>query len=385
MAWRGRLVFLIAGAMVVVGACSSPPQVQNSYGYVGREVQMPGLTNITAVTVGDKHACAVRTNQTALCWGANRNGEFGNGLTNQTYTLVPSGVQSLSGVVSLSTGLDHTCAVVSGGAVKCWGANGRGQLGGPLSNPELTPKANGVTGALSVAAGGHFTCALMGDGTVECWGANDVGQLGNPLVSGDSSSPVQVADITDATALAVGTWSACAIRTGGAVSCWGYEGSNGLLGDGGMWDPSSFTAKPVDVSGLVDATSVSIRSTPDIDDGNSCASLKDGSVWCWGRPILGNGTPNGSPIPVQVSGLADATSVSGGTVPCALRANLNVDCWGDDTVHGYLGDGKTTPVYAPIAVHHVIITTSLSTGTNSNQTCAVNAAKLVMCWGITDY
>jgi hypothetical protein len=60
-----------------------------------------------------------------------------------------------------------------------------------------------------------------------------------------------------------------------------------------------------------------------------------------------------------------------------------VYCWGDDTVNGYLGDGKTTPQYTPIAVHHLILSTSLSTGTNSNESCAVDVPGLVMCWGIT--
>ena len=311
-AWRGRLILLIAGAMVLGGACSSPPEVQNAAGFVGREVQMPGLTGVAAVTTGDRHACALRTDGTALCWGANRNGEFGNGHTGvQSYTLSPWQVTNLSGAVSLSTGLDHTCAVVSNnGAVKCWGANGSGQLGDGSTSPSLIPKANGLTNAASVAAGGHFTCALMKDGHVDCWGANDVGQLGNDQYPGGSLSPVEVVGIADATAITVGTWSACAIRAGGSVSCWGYEGAFGLLGDGGTWAAGSFSPDPVAVSGVTNAVSVSIRSTPDIDDGNSCASLQNGTVWCWGRRILGDGTNNDSPTPVQVSGLTDALSVS---------------------------------------------------------------------------
>jgi alpha-tubulin suppressor-like RCC1 family protein len=380
MAWRKRIVLVVVGAVAMSAACTPTPPDP----YVGREQVMYGFTNVTAVTTGQRHSCALRTNGTVWCWGSNRAGEFGNGQTGiQTYTLTPNPVTGLTNAIAVSTGVDHTCAVLSGGTAECWGANARGQLGdGNAPTSALTPTAvSGLTNVTAIAAGGQFTCALIGDGHVSCWGANNDGQLGIGNTT-DSSTPTTVDGITDATAIAVGTWSACAIRAGGAVSCWGYAGTYGILGDGATTGTGTFSTDPVSVSGLTGATSVAIlsRSTP--DDGMACASLGDHTVWCWGEHILGDGTSNDSPTPVQVSGITTALAVSGGSVPCALLPNGVVDCWGDDTQYGYLGDGKMVPSYVPIPVHHLLMAIGLSTGTGSGQTCAADANGRIMCWGI---
>ncbi len=240
---------------------------------------------------------------------------------------------------------------------------------------------------MAVAAGGHDTCALLDDGHVSCWGANTVGQLGNGSTD-DNSTPTLVDGIDDATAISVGTWTACAVRASGSVACWGYEGFFGLLGDG-TTGIDTFSSVPVAVSGLTAVTSVAVLSRSNIDDGSVCASRDDGTVWCWGKRILGNGTNDDSPIPVQVTGLHDAVSVSGSSVPCALRATGLVECWGDNTVNGLLGDGKRVTSYTPVEVDHIanygnpLGAIALSTGTNTGQTCAVIEDRTVNCWGIT--
>ncbi len=142
------------------------------------------------------------------------------------------------------------------------------------------------------------------------------------------------------------------------------------------------------VSGLTAVTSVAVLSRSNIDDGSVSASRDDGTVWCWGKRILGNGTNDDSPIPVQVTGLHDAVSVSGSSVPCALRATGLVECWGEATAYGLLGDGKRVTSYTPVEVDHIAnldapAAIALSTGTNTGQTCAVIEDRTVMCWGIT--
>ena len=77
-------------------------------------------------------------------------------------------------------GSEHTCAVVVAGGVKCWGANASGQLGDGTNEKRNTPvNVLGVSGGvIAIAAGSEHTCALTTGGAMGCWGANSSGQLG---------------------------------------------------------------------------------------------------------------------------------------------------------------------------------------------------------------
>src|SRR5262245_40446583 len=106
-------------------------------------------------------------------------------------------------VVRLSAGSAHTCQVNEDGTVRCWGANDAGQLGngttntGPTTLPALV---SNLTGAIAISVAGRHSCALLVGGTVKCWGANFFGQLGNGTTS-PSSIPVLVSGLTNAVAI----------------------------------------------------------------------------------------------------------------------------------------------------------------------------------------
>lgn len=106
--------------------------------YAGKKID--GLDNVQELAAGGDHFCARRQNGTALCWGANSHGQVGDG-TNGNNRLAPVEVDTLAGASHIGAGARHTCAVIAGGAVVCWGDNDEGQLGTGDTNLSNIPIA----------------------------------------------------------------------------------------------------------------------------------------------------------------------------------------------------------------------------------------------------
>ena len=161
-----------------------------------------GLGGVTSITVGAVHTCATLADGTVACWGLNRQGELGDGTTVTTSGIVA--VTGLADVLGIASGGSpdegygrlrhgHTCAILGGRGLACWGANAYGQVGnGTVANALVPETVAGVAGATAVAAGFDHSCAVLGDGSALCWGAGTYGQLGNGT-SADSLTPLQVA------------------------------------------------------------------------------------------------------------------------------------------------------------------------------------------------
>jgi len=156
------------------------------------------------ITTGGSHTCAAAgglysPSHALYCWGANTNGQLGDGTTTDRTTPVLVGGANWRAFGTASAGRSHTCAMgrtssgSSTGDVYCWGSNGSGQLGDGTVTKRTNPVL--VTGGfsfLSVSAGGNHTCGVTAEG-VYCWGSNSAGQLGNGG-TGDSNVPVKVAN-----------------------------------------------------------------------------------------------------------------------------------------------------------------------------------------------
>jgi alpha-tubulin suppressor-like RCC1 family protein len=130
---------------------------------------MQPLSGIGAIAAGGFHTCALLTTGAVECWGWNGYGQLGDGTTHNRVLPVP--VSDIGSVIKLAAGYGHTCALLSDSTVKCWGWNVAGQLGDGTTTNRSTPvSVSGLSGVTDLAAGYLHTCALLNDKTVKCWG-----------------------------------------------------------------------------------------------------------------------------------------------------------------------------------------------------------------------
>jgi alpha-tubulin suppressor-like RCC1 family protein len=340
-------------------------------------VNVRGLgSEVTDVASGNRHTCVITTGGTVKCWGSNDTGQLGIGEFCR-YRLSPVSVIGLnSEVTSISSGDSHTCALTTNGGVKCWGNNDYGQLGDGTKTSRNTPvDVIGLTsGVKAISAGFRHTCALTTNRGVKCWGDNSKGQLGDGTII-DSNSPVDVIDLmSEVEAVSAGWLSTCVLTTSGGAKCWGYN-AYGQLGDGTVVDHNT----PEDVSGLTSGVKAIAP-----DSMHTCALLVDGSVKCWGVNNwgqLGDGTKIGSYSPVTVNGLGgEAIGITQGSLhTCSIISNGSVKCWGNNE-HGQLGIGEPSYRITPVDVNELSNdVNAISTGMDSN--CALTPSGGVKCWG----
>jgi len=330
-----------------------------------------GVTlQVTQISAGSDHTCAVTVSGAAKCWGYNNNGQLGDGTTTQRNT--PVQVSGLtSGVTSISAGGQYTCAIHNGGA-KCWGNGTTGRLGDGGNTTRFAPVdvfelGSGVT---SISAGGQHTCAIV-SGSARCWGYNSYGQIGDNLTTIQRNTPATVFGLHEGvTSVSAGNTHTCAVHNG-AAKCWGYNGS-GEVGDG----TTSNRFAPAGVSGL-DSGVASISA-----GGSYTCAVHNGAAKCWGNNAngqLGDGTTTYRKTPAEVSGLGSGVTgiTTGNSHACAVH-NGAAKCWGNNG-NGRLGDGTTTHVTTPVNV------SGLGSGVarisaGREHTCAVHDGA-AMCWG----
>jgi alpha-tubulin suppressor-like RCC1 family protein len=194
------------------------------------------LENVTDISAGDSHACALSQRRTiggllppeVSCWGSNGLRQLG--LEASILESLPFTVTGFSATVKrLSAGFKHTCALLVDGKVACWGANTDGQLGDGTTELRQTPvNVIGINDAIAVSSGFNSNCALRATGAVMCWGNGASGQLGHGLFT-NSLVPVSVQGLQDAVAITVGKRHSCAIRDNKDAVCWGSAGQLGVV------------------------------------------------------------------------------------------------------------------------------------------------------------
>lgn len=337
----------------------------------------PGpVTGLTAgyklVTAGGSHSCAMSNAGVVKCWGANNLRQLANGSTTSSSTPVTVTSQPPN-IVKIRAGNNHTCALTSLGTVYCWGDNASGQSGNSVGGTRNAPtQVTGITTATDLAAGDNHTCAVLADGTVRCWGLAANRQLGNN--SGVSTgTPVTAAGVSGAVAIAAGERHTCALTSSNLAYCWGSNADNSLAIGVGVNGRI-----PAMVTGLSGATTIAAAGRA------TCAATTTG-VKCWGNSSAGE-VGDGTTLavhtsPTAVLGLTAGAEIRGGANFFCARTGSTFSCWGDDT-SGALGKGTPPVVNAPKRVQTPPSSiTALAAGDVAS--CAVSGGS-VYCWGSND-
>jgi alpha-tubulin suppressor-like RCC1 family protein len=197
-------------------------------------------------------------------------------------------------VTQLGGGSSHVCALLTTGAVRCWGFGFRGALGygntddiGDDEDPASAGNVDLGGPAVQLASGSHHNCALLASGSVRCWGANFYGALGYGDTEdvGDDEVPAAAGDVNvggPVARLVAGFYFTCALLTNGGVRCWGLADSGQLgqantenIGD----DEDAASVDEVNVGGPVSRLAAGVR--------HVCALLENGALRCWGEGMFG--------------------------------------------------------------------------------------------------
>jgi hypothetical protein len=295
MLWTIRIVIL---ALVAVGMAAPPAPIAAANPSSAAAVS--ASTGVLAVTAGNVHTCAIRIDGTLACWGWN---EFGQATP-------PAGT-----FTAVSAGDHHACAIRTDGTLACWGGNWNGQASPPAG------------AFIAVAAGGGHTCAIRTDGTLACWGT--------PVEDEDFGQAIAPAGAF--TAVAAGFDHTCAIRTDGTLACWGGN-------EWGQASPPAGTFTAVSAGGSY-----------------ACAIRTDGTLACWGTNDEGQASPP--------AGSYTAVS-AGGSSACAIQTARTLACWGWTS----WGGEATAPSGTFTAV-----------AAGGEHTCAIRTDETLACWGWNGY
>lgn len=198
------------------------------------------------IAAGELHTCALLDTGAVSCWGFGRDGRLGYGNTSDVGDdEAPASVGTVSAggiAVQIATGGAHTCAVFDTGTLRCWGSVALGygrRYSLPIGDDEVpasvAPVSTGST-VVRVTAGFDHTCALLAGGRVRCWGEGYTGQLGygNTNAVGDDEVPSAVGTVSVGGVvvdLVAGGFHTCALLDTDAVRCWG-SARQGQLGYG---------------------------------------------------------------------------------------------------------------------------------------------------------
>ncbi|RVU41584.1 hypothetical protein EA187_18170 [Lujinxingia sediminis] len=395
-------------------------------------VDIDNLPTLVDVAPGGEHTCALSLNGEVFCWGANDRGQLGVGTT--VDNPLPGSRAIISGATAIASGEFHSCAVVNGG-VRCWGANDYGQIGNANlslgTNIAVATPADGLSsGIVDVSAGRHHSCALHDNGGVSCWGRNRFGQVGNLIPGGPwlisaygyltndpidfitiARSPVAVPDIIDGAEITAGEDFNCVRSSTGQVSCWGVIHRPSSSGNT-CFVPDGYTDSRDEPTGR-DAANCAIWPTSGPAVGRF--SERTGSAGPCGEnlpscpasytcsennrcerpeyPLAAAYINRFSRAPAPVTAPGEALTIEAGANHLCMVVDqpdtllTNVRCFGLNS-YGQVGDGTNNPWNMPVDLYYDVddnIVRGEAMTAGDAFSCVLVDDQNIKCWGSNQY
>lgn len=388
----------------------SSSSVNTTWVQVTKNSDSSPLTNITQIAVGYLVVCAVDTSKDAWCWGYNATGSLGDGTNTQRHRAVQvlkdngaGGTEPLTNVEKITGGDTFNCALRSDKTAWCWGANSFGYLGDNTTTSRnyavqvlMDNGAGGTTNFVNVkdiASAQYFTCAVTEDGKAWCWGLNQFGRLG----TGGFTSPRYATEVvksddssfSNAVSVDVGNTHACLIDADKKGWCWGAN----ELGQLGIGNHSAYVNKANAVKDPANSAADWTNIDKLVTGGFTTCAVSNDLLYCWGASGLGlienSNVLKDSRIPVQssqltsISSLAKSNTNEFSNFSCAIKSDATGVCWGSNA-YKQLGDNTGLSSASPVTIKdptgsaNLTGITDLSTATD--HACAI-AGGQGYCWG----
>ena len=399
-------------ALCAEGVCPAPAETDCAATSGTPYCAPSGCVGVTQLAAGYDFTCALMTDRTVMCWGANYRGQLAQGddmkgVADTTARDVPTQVPDLTDVTKLSADVafgGHVCALKSDKTAACWGSNSFGQhsIGSTDSDPHPTPTPLMQSSTVvqpdinDISTGQGFTCFVDTSNTAHCVGFNFYGQLGDSTLGdgADKVFPVRAGTAGEYGLIWSGYSHSCGTMgraSPSSVKCWGSNGSLGV----GVTSPSSVST-PVLAAGFTTLNGTLAQPIGTGGNGVSCGIANNSVLNCWGynsRGQLGRGTSgaatsSASAAPVckvnivNCSGVGNELNLTtsfgiGEFASCAV-ADDDVYCWGTNN-HGQLGDGSFDNRFFAQPIALAVDAEQVAVG--GFHACAVLTDGSVRCWG----
>lgn len=257
-----------------------------------------------------EHTLGIDAEGNLWAWGRNKNGELGNGTTENSSK--PIQIMKGTKFKKVDTSASWTSfAIDEDGNLWGWGNNSQGQLGNET-------KGSNVTTPLKIAEGirfkdisaGLYNVAIDEEGNLWTWG-----------LSTNNDVPIKTLEGTKFKKISAGVQHSLAIDEEGNLWSWGSN-HKGQLGNGTTTNNRTPTK-------ILEGTKFK-----EISAGNdhSLAIDEEGILWTWGSNIrgeLGNGTTTqeANPIPMKIKENTKFQKVSAGGYRHSLAIDEDGNLW----------------------------------------------------------